>query len=215
MTVSRAPIPLSLYDFLRIGHIKRWHNVNTIREQTVAEHSYLVTIIALDLYASVAGVPAEPVPMMPAIEEYVCMVRDLLKLLIGAIFHDAPEAASGDTPTPAKRLLRQISGDPALFQKVDDFLMPQLPYILEKMPIHLEKFVKMADAIEGCHWISENGAGTHAKVVQAAGRRRMEDLVEKYDTEDTRGADWYRAVNKVLMALGMPYVHKESRISPP
>lgn len=201
MTVSRAPTPLSLYDFLRIGHIKRWHNVNTIREQTVAEHSYLVTIIALDLFFTIVE---------PEIHDV-----SLTNLLIGALFHDAPEAASGDTPTPAKRLLRQISGDPLLFDKVDSFLLPTTPYIGGQIGPHIEKFIKMADAIEGCHWISENGAGTHAKVVQAAGRRRMEDLVEKYDQDDTRGADWYRAVNKVLMALGMPYVHKESRISPP
>lgn len=201
MSVSRAPIPLSLYDFLRIGHIKRWHNVNTIREQTVAEHSYLVLIIVMDLYFSIIN---------PEMRD-----GDLEVLMVAAVFHDAPEAAAGDSPTPAKRLLRQISGDPLLFEKVDAFLMPTLPYIGGGLPAHLEKFVKMADAIEGYHWISENGAGTHAKVVQAAGRRRMEDLVEKYDAEDTRGADWYRAVNKVLMALGMPYVHKESRISPP
>lgn len=199
-----APKPkeqrLTLYDFLRIGHIKRWHNVNTIRQQTVAEHTYVVTIIALDLFQQMVGVQDDPM--------------SALNVVIGAIFHDAPEAAAGDTPTPAKRLLREITGDPALFDKLDDYLMPITPYIGKKVHPSLERFINMADKIESAFWISENGAGKHAEIVATANWRNLEDIVEKYDTEEP-DAGWYTAVNNILMALGMRYVHKQSRISPP
>ena len=195
---------LGLYDYLRVGHIKRWHNVNTIRQQTVAEHSYLVAIIALDLYHGMVAVPS-----IPNVES-----EGLIDLLLGALFHDAPEAAAGDMPTPAKRLMRQITGDEDVFEKVDQYLMPELPYVGGTVDPKTAKYIKMADAIEGYHWITDNGAGTHAEIVKMSSRRRVEDLVQKYHAADP-DAGWYEAVNRVLMAMGVPYVHKESRISPP
>lgn len=191
---------LTLYDFLRIGHIKRWHNVNTIRQQTVAEHSYMVTLIALDLFDSIVGVNDDQ--------------WFAFEVLIAAIFHDAPEAAAGDVPTPAKKLLKDITGNSDLFAKVDEALMPVVPYLNRKASKEVEPFIKVADAIEGAHWISENGAGKHAEIVAMNNWRRLEDLVERLDSEDPE-AGWYEAVNKVLMNLGMRYVHKQSRISPP
>lgn len=196
---------LTLYDFLRVGHIKRWHNVNTLREQTVAEHCYMVMLIALHLFQHLVGIDPDD--------------RDSSKgaawlILIGAMFHDTPEVVGGDIPTPAKRMIREVTGDPAIFDKIDELLMPVLPYAGVKLPKDYEKFVKMADAIEGYHFIHDNHAGTHAQVVVANNRRRLEDLVHKYDTENpTMG--WYPAVNEVLTAMGLPYAHRESRISPP
>lgn len=193
---------LTLYDFLRAGHIKRWHNVNVAREQTVAEHSYMVTLIALHMFDRAVGVKDDPVTA--------------LHVILRAMFHDSPEVVAGDMPTPAKRFMRDLTGDPFLFDKVDNALMPVLPYLgTPTMPgSPIGAFIKMADAIEGAHWIGENGVGKHAQIVAAAGWRRLEDLVEKYDTEEP-GGNWYETVNEVLMALGMRYVHKQSRITPP
>lgn len=190
---------LTNYDLLRLGHVKRWHNVNTIRQQTVAEHSYMVTLIALILFDRIVG--REDVPMM-------------MSVAMCGMFHDAPEVVTGDPPTPAKRFMREFTGDPDLFKKMDGILMPVVPFQGKPMHDSIAPFVKMADAIEGAHWISENGAGRHAEIVAAAGWRRVEDLVEKLDNEEPT-AGWYEAVNEVLMALGMRYVHKQSRITPP
>lgn len=192
---------LTLYDFLRIGHIKRWHNVNTGREQTVAEHCFMVMLIALHLYDKVIGSPK------PGDLEHS---RTLLMLLVGAMFHDAPEAAGGDTPTPAKRLIRELTGDPAIFDKMDEYLMPELPYIGGKVPAELEIFIRMADKIEAYHFIHDNGLGPHAEIVKMGARRGLEDLVLKMASDN-----WTHAVNEVLTAMGLPYVHPESRISPP
>lgn len=187
---------LSFYDYARIGHIKRWHNVNTVRQQTVAEHCFMVVVIAMELQSQLGG------------------EVDWGRMITAAIFHDMPEVAGGDTPTPAKRLLVEITGDSDLFHKLDKALMPELPYLGGKVPLVVERIIEMADSIEAAHWIRDNGAGYHAEVVKAGCRRRMEDRVEKFHiVEPDRG--WYPAVNHVLMHLGMPFVHRESRLSPP
>lgn len=202
---------LGFYDFARIGHIKRWHNVNTIRSQTVAEHCFMVVLIALELYQNLVGIDRDEIHNGTNSSPMAC---ELLTLVLGAIFHDAPETAAGDSPTPAKRLLIEITGDPELFKKLEENLMPELPYIGRTVPAALERMVEMADSIEAAHWIRDNGAGHHAEVVKGYVRRRMEDRVEKFHVEEPN-AGWYEAVNKVLMALGMPFVHRESRLSPP
>lgn len=195
---------LTFYDFARIGHIKRWHNVNTIREQTVAEHCFMVTMVALELYQHLVGFDARP------FQDHA----EVNTLVFGALFHDAPETAAGDMPTPAKRLMKEITGDPELFIKLDRELMPSVPYLGGDISTSIGRIIEMADAIEAAHWIRDNGAGYHAEVVKAGVRRRMEDRVEKFHLEEPN-AGWYEAVNKVLMHLGMPFVHRESRLSPP
>lgn len=189
--------PLTLYDFLRVGHVKRWHNVNTIRQQTLAEHQYMVMLIALHLSMKII-----------ADEEFS------MHVLITAMFHDMPEVVAGDMPTPAKRFLREFTKDPKLFDKIDEVLMPKIPYSTQGFSADVDRFVSMADKIEAAFWIDENGAGNHAKIVQAANWRNVEDLVEKFDNEQP-DAGWYEAVNEILTNMGMRYVHKQSRITPP
>lgn len=197
--------PLTLYDFLRVGHVKRWHNVNTIRQQTVAEHSYMVTIMAMHMAKKMGADP-------------------LFVMIVAAhsLFHDSAEVVLGDTPTPAKRFIRSFTENGSLFDDMEKSLMPGVPYIsglegalvgdwARREPL---QFVKVADRIEAAHWISENGAGNHAEIVKNTAWRNLEDYVEKIDEIDP-ASNWYGAVNEVLMALGMRYVHKQSRITPP
>lgn len=198
--------PLTIYDFLRLGHVKRWHNVNTTREQTVAEHSYMVMLMAVYLFNDHVGIDPE---------NRDSSMRAAFYIMLNCMFHDAPEVATGDTPTPAKRLIREITGDPNIFDKIDRMLMPELPFV--KTPpggADIDPYIKMADAIEGYHFIHDNGAGTHAEIVISGARRKMEDMVEKCHLNDPN-IGWYESVNRILTALGLPYVHRESRISPP
>lgn len=192
--------PLTLYDYLRVGHVKRWHNVNTAREQTLAEHSYMVTVIAIHLSVAVIG------------DE-----RLTTAVAFAALFHDSPEVVLGDTPTPAKRFIREFTKDPAIFNKMEDALMPAIPYLPtygEARIAGAKQYVQIADKIEAAHWIAENGVGEHAEIVKGFTWRNLEDHVEKLD-EAEPGAGWYEAVNEVLMALGMRYVYKQARITPP
>ena len=192
-------INMTLYDFLRAGHVKRWHIVNVVRDQTMADHGYMVALIALNLFDQQVGVRDD--------------LEGTLRLLLAALFHDSTEIRTGDLPTPGKNLIREFVGDPEFFDKLEFEIMPEIPYLKGHISAALEMFVKMADAIEAAHFIRENGAGRHAEIVAGGCWRRVEDLTAKY-TELT-GVDWYEAVNKVLSALGMPQLYKEARISPP
>ena len=190
---------LTLYDFLRAGHVKRWHIVNTTREQTVADHTYLVTVIALHLYNTIVGVDYRD-------------ASEALKLVIGALFHDATEIRTGDIPTPGKAFIRANTTE-GIFDEIDQVLLPETPYIGGEISKELHQMIKMADAIEAAHWIRDNGTGRHAEIVAGGCWRRVEDLT--YHNTIETNVDWYGPVNEVLMAFGMPHVLKEERITPP
>ena len=46
---------LGLGDLSRSGHVTRWHSVRTYREQTLAEHHYMVAMIANKLAKDILG----------------------------------------------------------------------------------------------------------------------------------------------------------------
>jgi len=119
---------MKLNDALRCSHVKRWHIVNTVREQTVAEHSWNVTIIAMNIMGN-----------MPNIVQNDNMRREVM---FKAITHDMEEAIDGDIPAP-HRNGRNI----------------------DEMPL-VDQIVKMADILEACWWITENGIGRHATEVK-------------------------------------------------
>ena len=197
--------PLRFYDFMRAGHVKRWHIVNTVREQTVAEHSFLVAIIALELNVKLGAIYG----------------GDLAnRLLLSALFADASEIRTGDYPTPAKREIREVLGGRNVFAEVDAALMPKVPYYdvppstdLHDGEAYIRRIVKMADTIEAAHWINENKAGFHADVVAKGCSKAVAELVVKF-TEETK-TDWFKPVNEILMELGMPYISNSLRMTPP
>lgn len=194
---------LRFYDFMRAGHVKRWHTVNTTREQTIAEHQYLVTIIAMELFGKLAGKMG-----MGHGEHW-------LSLIAAAMFHDAPEVRYGDFPSPAKRHIREITGGDLVedvFESLDKGLMPELPYIGGDDSL-VRHFVHMADAIESAHWISEHRAGAHAEAVAKGNSRRMAEMVAELSGKTK--VDWFEPVNQILMELGMPYLSKSMMVTPP
>lgn len=68
---------------LKGGHVVRFHTKPTLKEETVAEHSYLVAwLLTLVL------------PTTPRVE-----------LLLAALAHDLPEYVLGDLPSPAKKAM--------------------------------------------------------------------------------------------------------------
>lgn len=195
---------IKFHEFMRAGHIQRWHVVNTVRQQSVAEHAYIVTVIAMELYAQIVGFddPAE-----------------VNQLMAGALFHDAPEIRYGDIPTPGKRFIREFAGE-HLFSDMDKALMPEVPYVGGKLPDRLVPFIRLADAIEAVNWIAANKAGPQAEIVARTCNSHLQALVAKYSDEvpvvqDSQApCDFYEPVNKILMALGLPYIYKEAKEQP-
>lgn len=195
--------PLSFYDFMRAAHVKRWHIIKTAEPQTLAEHSFLVAVIALELFQRLVGVKDD--------------VKSATTILFMALFHDMPETRTGDIPTPAKRMIRDLQlGMPDIFNGIDDKLMPNIPYLGCEWPkvIDFAQMVKMADLIADAWWITENKVGIHSDVVAKANvRSMMERAIALDDANPDQG--WLGAVNAILQELGMPYISRSLRDTPP
>ncbi len=179
---------LSFYELARTSHIKRWTIINTTKEQNLAEHQYNVTIIAMRLFVGELSA----------------------QFIAAAMFHDACEIRYGDIPTPGKNFIRG-SGTGAdggdIFKYMDESIMPSIPFIGGKLSEREAVYIKLADLIEAAWWIGENGAGHHARTVAAKCWRAVEDFVHLHDL--------YGAANPVLMDLGLPFVNKSERVTPP
>ena len=184
---------MTFYDFMRAGHVTRWHIVNTTRHQTLAEHLYLVTIIAIELASKL-----QPIDRTTP--------EDLLRLVVGALFHDAAEIRQGDVPTPAKKFIREMAGE-SIFTKMEESLLPEIPYIRGGMSGDLRQIIFMADTIEAAHWIHENKAGIHADMVAKGCWKKMVQTAIEFG--------WVPQVNEILQSLGMPYIYKEAMESAP
>lgn len=118
---------------MKLSSIKRWGIIDMSREQSVAEHSYNVTMISLailDAYRDL-GPQREPFPSHER--------RDLLVL---ALTHDLPEVFTGDIPTPVKTIIgTHLSAmEGRLFPRSTDFKSMVNPL--------LRKILKIADIIE-------------------------------------------------------------------
>lgn len=133
-------IELEVQEVLRCSSVNRWIMVNVSREQSVAEHSFNVAIIAARI--------AEEVN--PDLKPHV---------MAAAILHDIPEVITGDIPTPVKELL---------VEKYED-LESGVSYCgmgLNKS-VMVYDIVKRADIIDAGVFLHLHGVGTHAKDIHS------------------------------------------------
>lgn len=84
---------LSLKDIRSTKDVSRWHMIRVNRTQNLAEHSFMVALIAGKLAEGLSTPLTER-------EE-----RDMLRL---SLLHDIPEVEYGDMPTPTKKKLKEI-----------------------------------------------------------------------------------------------------------
>lgn len=75
---------MPIQDKLRASNVKRWHIVTTSRPQSMAEHSFNVAHIGVELCEALG---------FPEWRERVAVL---------ALYHDLEEIYKGDIPTPAK-----------------------------------------------------------------------------------------------------------------
>lgn len=77
-------------DILATQHVDRWHMVETKRKQNIAEHSYVVTLIA----GKLGSYLKDPLTTQERVDLYE-----------GCLLHDTPELKWGDMPTPTKKFI--------------------------------------------------------------------------------------------------------------
>ena len=143
---------LTTAEQLRACHVRRWHIVQTSREQTLAEHSFAVAVIAGTLAAAM---------------QYKGLLHDRLKLALlqHALAHDLIEVRTGDMPTPFKRFLEKAGGH-GIVEKAEDLVDSDHSGAMRQMAgTEIETIVKLSDLIEAIYFLQDNGVGAHAKAV--------------------------------------------------
>lgn len=155
---------LTIVDVYRTGHVNRWQIVRTLRQQTIAEHMYLVAMTARDVARAVMG------PRFTAQEE--------LAILRWALVHDLPEVVTGDIPTPVKDYVRSAYGvDP--FMTMDHTISSEFNMAnsdMEGSP--LMEIAKMADVMEAIAFLHVEGASRHAHSVKTKLRGALHKIVD-------------------------------------
>ena len=143
---------ITIRDISRTGHVTRWHMVRTQRDQTLAEHLYLVTMYADEIARNV-------------IKDYTD--SDRLKLLSWCLEHDTPEILTGDIPTPAKRRMQERFGDTDILEDLEDGIASE-NYMEAKKGVYgtkLEIITKLADIMDGIAFINLEGVSDHSEII--------------------------------------------------
>ena len=110
-----------------MADVLRWHTRRPLREQSVAEHSHQVALLAY--YIAPDGLSIE----------------DRLTVLELALVHDAHETMFGDIPTPARRILAEDGLDIDAHCRYR-FCSLNSPY--DHAPAHVRNIVEAADKVE-------------------------------------------------------------------
>ena len=127
---------------MKLSTIKRWGIIDTSRNQSVAEHTYNVTMIALMIFnklvddttgANIGGKVTE---------------KDRATLLTWALVHDLPEILTGDLPTVIKADMREA------IDKLENKHFPMTMAYERATKKVIIDIVKVADCMEAVRWAS-------------------------------------------------------------
>ena len=118
-------LDFKIRDVMRLSSIKRWGIIEMSRSQSVAEHSYNVAMISIEILSNMG-------------------MRDsnlLSDAMYWSLVHDLPELVTGDMPTPIKPFID--------FYDMEQSLFPKYKEAEEDIEEPLvKKVVKAADFVE-------------------------------------------------------------------
>lgn len=170
---------------IRLGDVRRWHTVIMAREQTVADHSFRVTVIAMEL-AHQLGVTLTPTDVM----------------LI--LFHDAGEDRFGDIPTTAKRSMASSLAD--ALSKMQWKVVENIPSYMtfgynQFSCVKAERIAKLADLMEAAIFTKENTVSNQGTSSQVYGyiMARLQQYASKEEVDVC-----YLIMNTYLSGVNYP-----------
>lgn len=141
-------------DLMRAQYVNRWQIVPTSRPQNVAQHSWAVAMLAMDLWCRrTGGQPGEAATDV-----------ELGKIAVMALWHDAPEVFTGDVNTPTKIYLEAAFRLNRLEMTAGRDYVNAVAAGDTSDDEHdlLIKAVKIADFLEAMYWLMEHGEGHYA-----------------------------------------------------
>lgn len=138
---------------MRFHAVKRWHMIDTTRQQTLAEHSANVGLLAYIIAVNAPQMYFGSADRMPAL----------------ALIHDLPETFTGDTPSHTKQF---ISGLDELEQRV-------LPRVFDLFSSPDQKtLIKLCDFADGIRFIRLHGVDITARHAKEGLEKKYEDRID-------------------------------------
>lgn len=131
---------------MRMHSVKRWHMIDTTRQQTLAEHSSNVAVLVSLLVIQVAKKFA-----------YRLSGMDAGDMILAALTHDVVESFTGDIPTHTKKFLTGLGS-------MESRVLPDEFNILITDDVKL--LIKLCDLADGIRFIRLHGVdmtATHAR----------------------------------------------------
>lgn len=162
---------MKLSDKLRAQYVQRWTTVHLTHRQSLAEHSFNVALIAMELSSIVFG-------------DYDELFSN--QVLYYAITHDLDEVITGDIPSPTKR--RLIDFCPEIENILGTANAPNS--LTEYSSEMVANIVKIADIIESAFQVKQHGDGIHARQVADDMSNIMAAAISKLKDESLRNAAW-------------------------
>lgn len=155
--MANDPINLNLRDIYRSADVKRWQIVKIARPQSVAEHSFMVAMIAARI-CEIKGLPR--------------IVRDAA--VAHALTHDLPEVITGDVASPLKAVIGEGRTHLMHFEERMRF-----PGFTDDEPPHdtmVHRIIKAADLIEAVKFLRENAMTDHGRDVEDKIYKRIREM---------------------------------------
>lgn len=162
---------LSLADCSRTQHVKRWHIVDMKKEQSVAEHSFMVALISREILRLADEKLGSNIKS--DYKYYNDFVQETLEY---SLTHDLDEVITGDIPSPVKARLGDSIG------RLEKHIDPEKPSVTP----FVKDVVKLADYIEAAHHLKKYGYESPAKtrtvkVLNDKAHHHARSMVEKYN----------------------------------
>lgn len=148
---------------MRLHSVKRWHMIDTTRQQTLAEHSANVAMLVM-LVAATAPIFTFGDPSM---------------LAAAALVHDLPECFTGDIPTLTKRSLKGL-------EELEDRVTPAV--FKFRICGSSAALIKICDLADGIRFIRLHGVDATARHARGGLedqlRHRLEDAQRIHEWPD-------------------------------
>lgn len=143
-------VAMRTIDLLGLADVPRWSVIKTLRPQSVAEHSFAVAVLTMELITRLSPYNFEHPVSLGAV--------------IWAICHDAPETYTGDIDGLLKREHPAVK---AALEVAEGEAFPWYGRMRDGMLPPLVALVKVADTIESIVYLRQWGTGSRANNVRA------------------------------------------------
>lgn len=159
---------LTLDEKLRTAHVTRWQIVNVGRNQSVAEHSFLVQLIAIDFSRKIGYSNHRAGPLN--IEKEYHIMR-------WAMWHDMMEVKTGDINTPVKAKMKAMAD--GVLEEIEYSFSDEYAVVSKEAGDVVKNIVKLADYAEALNFLSEEGKGRHAEDVRQLLKQQALEHLDK------------------------------------